>query len=358
MKKVYLFLENGMSFCGQAFGAQGDAIGELVFTTSMVGYLETLTDNNYYGQVVMQTFPLIGNYGVISEDLKGKKPALKAYIVKEVCDAPSNFRCEGDLDTYLKENGVVGICGVDTREITKILRTHGVMNCMITDRDTLTEDEMDELRSYKVKGVVEALSTSSVVDVVNPENPKRRIVLWDFGESGNLVEKLAEKGCEVICMNYAHTAKEIWQVSPDGVVLSDGAGNPADNADIISEIRLLCKKKVPIFGLGLGHQMLAISQGATTHKLKYGHRGSSQPVIENATGRIFITTQNHGYAVTTPPHNATQTYTNVNDKTCEGIEYNGMPVYSLEFAPWSASGPVDTNYMFDKFIETVDNYKK
>ena len=357
MKKVYLFLENGMSFCGQAFGAQADAMGELVFTTSMVGYLETLTDNNYYGQVVMQTFPLIGNYGVIGDDLKGKKPALKAYIAKEICEVPSNFRCEGDLDSYLKENGIVGICGVDTREITKILRTHGVMNCMITDREALTEDEMDELCSYKIKGSVEALSTKQV-DTYFPENVKRRIVLWDFGECGNLVENLTNKDCSVIRVPHTLTAKEIWQLSPDGVVLSDGAGNPADNEDIISEIRLLCKRKVPMFALGLGHQMLAISQGATTHKLKHGHRGSSQPVIEDATGRIFITTQNHGYAVTTPPHNATQTYTNVNDKTCEGIEYNGMPVYSLEFAPESASGPVDTRYMFDKFIDAVDNYMK
>ena len=357
MKKVYLFLENGMSFCGQAFGAQGDAIGELVFTTSMVGYLETLTDNNYYGQVVMQTFPLIGNYGVISDDIKGKKPALKAYIAKEICEVPSNFRCEGDLDTYLKENGIVGICGIDTREITKILRTHGVMNCMITDKAALSEDEMDELCGYRIKGCVEALSTKQV-DTFIPENAKRRIVLWDFGESDALVEKLVSKDCAVVRVPHTLSAKEIWQLSPDGVVLSDGAGNPADNADIISEIRLLFKRKVPMFGLGLGHQMLAISQGASTHKLKHGHRGSSQPVIENATGRIFITTQNHGYAVTTPPHNATQVYTNVNDKTCEGIEYNGMPVYSLEFAPWNATGPVDTKYIFDKFIDAVDNYMK
>ncbi|MBR5773885.1 MAG: carbamoyl phosphate synthase small subunit, partial [Clostridia bacterium] len=207
MKKVYLFLENGMSFCGQAFGAQGDAVGELVFTTSMVGYLETLTDNNYYGQVVMQTFPLIGNYGVIGEDLKGKKPALKAYIAKEICDIPSNFRCEGDLDSYLKENGIVGICGIDTREITKILRTHGVMNCMITDRDTLTEDEMDELCGYRIKGGVEALSTKQVVTEI-PENTKRRIVLWDFGECGNLVENLVSRDCAVVRVSYKLSAKE------------------------------------------------------------------------------------------------------------------------------------------------------
>ena len=357
MKKVYLFLENGMSFCGQAFGAQAEAVGELVFTTSMVGYLETLTDGNYYGQVVMQTFPLVGNYGVISDDLRSKTPALKAYIAKEICEVPSNFRCEGDLNSYLVENGIVGICGIDTREITKVLRTHGVMNCMITDKETLTEEQWDELRSYRINGAVEALGAKQV-NTYMPENTKRRVVLWDFGECAGLVDTLVAKDCEVIRVPYKLSAKEIWQLSPDGVVLSDGPGNPAENIEIINEIRLLCKRKVPMFALGLGHQMLAISQGATTHKLKHGHRGSSQPVIEDATGRIFITTQNHGYAVTTPPHNAKQTYTNVNDKTCEGIEYNNIPVYSLEFAPETASGPVDTRYMFDKFIDAVDSYKK
>jgi len=353
MKTVYLTLANGRQFRGVSAGAEGEAVAELVFTTSMGSYLETLTDACYYGQAVLQTFPLMGNYGVISEDLRGKKPTVAAYISREFCEEPSNFRSEGSIENYMRENGIIGVCGVDTREITKILRNEGTMNCIITENENLSSEQLERLSNHKITGAVEK-TTVKQVQTHTPDQPKRRVVLWDFGESTSLVSELLKRDCEVVRVPGGFTAKQVLELSPDAIALSDGAGDPAENAEIIEEIKAAVNSGVPVFGLGLGHMMLALSQGGSTVKLKHGHRGASQPIIEKDTGRILIAGQNQGYAVKDVPKNARETYFNVNDKACEGLEYTDIPAYSLEFLPCDAIGPVDTKYIFDKFIELMD----
>ncbi len=352
--KAYLVLKNGTVFEGKAFGATKEVTGELVFTTAMTGYLETLTDPSYFGQVVIQTFPLIGNYGVIPADFESAKPALKAYVVRNRCQEPSNFRCEGTLDTFLKDSDVPGIYDLDTRALTRIVREYGVMNCKIVYTLDNLESDLKEINDYKVVDAVKSV-TSKSTEVFKPENHKLNVVLWDFGAKDNIRRELVNRGCNVTVVPSTTKAEEIIKLNPDGIMLSNGPGDPIENADIIEELKTLCNKKIPTFGICLGHQLLALSQGATTEKLKYGHRGANQPAKETATGRVYITSQNHGYAVVgkSLPNNAVESFINANDGTCEGVEYNDMPAFSVQFHPEASAGPLDTAYLFDKFIDMM-----
>ena len=397
MSKAFLVLADGTVFEGQSIGAKGSSIGETVFTTGMTGYLETLTDPSYFGQIVTQTFPLIGNYGIIPEDYESKKSWVSGYIVRELCDFPSNFRCSGDLDSFLKNQNIIGICGIDTRALTKKLREVGVMNGMIisnSDETPIVNDELlAKIKAYRVEKSVETVSCSELgirnaelgiddgfikynsIAKTWPETNHNiyhikkpvRIVLWDFGAKHNIQRELEKRGAEVIVVPYSYTAEDILKLNPDGIMLSNGPGDPSDNVGIIREINKLCeynlrlsgeatRNSLPIFGICLGHQMLALARGAKTSKLKYGHRGGNHPVKDMETGRVYISSQNHGYAVEndTLPSYAKLAFINSNDGTCEGVTYTDIPAFSVQFHPEACGGPHDTNYLFDKFIKMID----
>ena len=350
----FIVLENGQVFKGESFGAAKEAVGEIVFTTGMTGYLETLTDPSYYGQIVVQTFPLIGNYGVIPDDFESSSPKLKAYIVREYCQFPSNFRSEGELDSFLKMHNIVGVCGIDTRELTKIIRESGVMNTKIT----ATIDDIDgilaEINNYKIIDAVQKVGAGEI-SVAKGAPGGYKVVLWDFGAKENIRRGLIKRGCEVVTVPALATAEEIMNLKPDGIMLSNGPGDPADNEEIIKELAALANSGIPIFGICLGHQLLALAQGARTAKLKYGHRGANQPVKDLKTGRVYITSQNHGYAVVNDslPGTASISFLNANDGTCEGIEYQNMPAFSVQFHPEASAGPLDTNFLFERFINLI-----
>lgn len=347
--KIYICLANGDIFEGKSFGAKGEVTGELVFTTGMGGYIETLTDPSYFGQIVMQTFPLIGNYGFIDDDMECEKSAVKAYIVREYCDAPSNFRCGKTLEQYLTENNIVGVYDVDTREITKTIREYGVMNAVITTNPSTVD--MDKLKAYKVENAVKSVSSQKPYMSGSDEH-KFNVVLIDYGTKKNIVRELNKRGCNVAVVPYNTKADDILSLDPDGIMLSNGPGDPEENVEAIEELKKLVGKK-PIFAICLGHQLLALSQGAETSKLKYGHRGVNQPVKNLKTGRTYISSQNHGYAVendTVEKTGGKISYINANDSTCEGIDYPDKKAFSVQFHPEACSGPHDTRFIFDKFI--------
>ena len=356
MKKCYLVLADGHIFDGIRFGADGKAMGELVFNTGVVGYEANLTDPNNYGQIVLQTFPMIGNYGVIPEDVEGKQAFLSGYVVREWCDAPSNFRCRGNLDEYLKEQGVVGIYGVDTREITRIIRDNGVMNAAIVDDPS----DIDGLSDYAVTDAMLHTSRGGR-EIFSPEGEARyRVAVYDFGNADSLCEQLLQRGCEVYVFPCdAQADLDVLACEPDGILLSDGPGDPTEQPLYIEEIRKLLGVK-PIFAVGLGHQMLAIAAGAKTYKLTYGHRGGNQPVKRLADGRTYITTQNHGYAVdaATLPEGAVSSYVNANDHTCEGVDYPWKNAFSVQFQPIACKGPQDTTFLYESFTSLMDGSKK
>lgn len=352
-KEIYIYLENGDVFKGYSFGASGSVTGELVFTTGMGGYIETLTDPSYYGQIVMQTFPLIGNYGMINEDMESRKSFVSAYVVRECCDDPSNFRCDEKLDKFLKDNNIVGLYGVDTREITKIIREAGVMNACITD--DIRSIDIEALKSYEVKDAVK--SVSSIRSELSPSTieHKHNVVLLDFGAKRNIVRELNKRGCNVAVMPYDTKAEDILKLGVDGIMLSNGPGDPSENTEVVEEIKKLIGK-VPIFGICLGHQLLALAMGGETTKLKYGHRGVNQPVKNLETGRTYISSQNHGYAVVSESvekNGGIVSYINANDNTCEGVDYPEKNAFSVQFHPEACSGPHDTRFIFDKFIDMM-----
>ncbi len=358
VQKAYLILENGNIFEGKSFGCSGEAVGEIVFTTAMTGYLETLTDPSYYGQIVVQTFPLIGNYGVIPSDFESDRPHVKAYIVRDWCQEPSNFRCEGDLDTFLKKAGIVGLYGIDTRALTKIVREYGVMNGKIVT-DEKSGFGLSELKNYKIVDAVENTTCKEEM-VFKPDGEiKRRVCLWDFGAKHNIGRELVKRGCEVTILPAGTKAERIFELAPDGIMLSNGPGDPADNVGIIAELAKVCEKKIPTFGICLGHQLLALSQGAKTEKLKYGHRGANQPATDIVSGKTYITSQNHGYAVVSESlkEGARESFRNANDGTCEGVTYDYMPAFSVQFHPEACGGPLDTAFLFDRFIKMMDENK-
>ena len=343
--KAYLTLENGKVFSGEAFGAICDEVGEIVFSTSMGSYIEALTDPCYYGQILVQTYPLIGNYGMIYSDMESSKIHAKGYIVRELCDTPSNFRSEGPLEDFLKEQGVMGISGIDTREITKIIREEGTMKARISTK----EPSGDELAQFDIKNAVKEVSAKEKHTVGDADV---KIALLDLGTTKSAVKTLANKGAMVTVLPCDTKADEL--LSYDAIYLSDGPGNPEDCTQIVEVIKEVFGKK-PIFATGLGHQLIAISQGAETVKLLYGHRGANQPVKKLDSGRVYITAQNHGYAVLKDslPSFAKVTYENLNDKSCEGIEYDGKSAFTVQFRPCEGYGPNETGFLFDKFFEMI-----
>lgn len=358
-KTRYLLLENGVSFKGKAFGAEDDVTGEVVFTTGMTGYLETLTDPSYYGQIVVQTFPLIGNYGVIPEDFESRKSFVKAYIVRDWCREPSNFRNQGVIDDFLKEQGVPGLYGIDTRALTKIVREHGVMNgILLSEMPENPEEILRELAGYTITDAVKNTSVETMQEhphTNQTEHPKR-VVLMDVGAKYNICRELQKRGCDVTVVPYGTKAETILSMKPDGIMLSNGPGDPAENTEIIREVQILMKSGIPVFGICLGHQLLALAAGGRTEKMKYGHRGANQPAKRLSDHRVFITSQNHGYCVAgdSLPDFAEVSYVNANDGTCEGVQYQGMPVFSVQFHPEACSGPLDSGFLFDEFIGLME----
>lgn len=349
MKKGYLILQDGQVFEGVRFGAETDTVGELVFTTGMCGYVETLTDPSYAGQIVMQTYPLIGNYGIIREDFEGAC-CVKGYVVREYCDTPSNFRTDCDLDTYLKEQGVPGLCGVDTRELTRIIREHGVMNAAICDE---IPADLTPIKTYAITGVVEAVSCKEP-DRYQAEGEERfRVSLLDYGAKRNIVRELQKRGCTVTVLPASTSAEDVLAADPDGIMLSNGPGDPAENTYQIEQIRKLLGK-VPMFGICLGHQLTALAAGGSTYKLKYGHRGVNQPVRDLNGVRTYITSQNHGYAVDGDTVKLGKVrFVNANDGTCEGIDYPELKAFTVQFHPEACTGPKDTSFLFDQFVELM-----
>lgn len=347
----YLILENGMIFKGEGFGAPGDVTAEIVFTTAMTGYLETLTDKSYAGQAIVQTFPLIGNYGIIPEDAESNMIGTSAYIVREWCDHPSNFRSKRDLDTYLKSRGIVGLCKIDTRALTRVLREHGTMNGLITD--TPSKANLNIIKAYKCIDPVSLVSTKKMY--IEGEGSKR-VALLDFGMKENICRCLTSRDCTVYVFPSTAKVSDILSVNPDGIFLSNGPGDPSDNTEIIEVVKELLKLKLPTMGICLGHQLLALAHGFETMKLKYGHRGANQPVRYLPEGRTYISSQNHGYAVVNDSIDLTVAvplFENVNDETNEGLQYLNEPCFSVQFHPEACAGPKDTSFLFDKFVEML-----
>ena len=365
--QAYLILANGRVFRGVSVGCPGTTIGEVVFATGMVGFEETLTDPSYYGQIITQTYPLIGNYGMNSEDVESGKIWAKGYIVREACKKPSNFRSEETLDSFLKKNGIIGIEGIDTRSLTRTLRESGVMNGAITtefDPDAEPEKKaalLPEIAAYAVVNAVKAV-TCSEAKTYEPTaagacgDTPLHVALLDLGCKNNIVRCLQKRGCRVTVLPGTATAAQLAALNPDGLMLSNGPGDPAENVEIIANIREMLDTGIPTFGICLGHQLTALAAGAKTCKLKYGHRGTNQPVQNLETGRVYISSQNHGYAVvssTIDPEIADEYFNNVNDRTCEGVRYKKIPAFSVQFHPEACGGPRDTAFLFDKFFEMM-----
>lgn len=348
MSKAYLILADGTVFEGKSFGAETDSVGELVFTTGVEGYLETLTDPSYYGQIIMQTFPLIGNYGVIPADFEGACCA-RGYVVREWCTHPSNFRSEGTIDAFLKEKGIPGIWGVDTRALTRIIRQHGVMNAKIAH--TLPAD-LEEIRNYRIVDAVAAVTVREQ-KVYPAEEETCRVTVLDYGAKRNIIRELNKRGATVTLVPCHATAGEILATKPDGLMLSNGPGDPADCKEEIATLKELFGQ-LPIFGICLGHQLLALAAGGRTEKLKYGHRGGNQPVRDLDGTQTYITSQNHGYAVVGESVPVGRVgYVNANDGTCEGMYYPDQNAMSVQFHPESCSGPQDRAGLFDRFFKMM-----
>ena len=345
-KKIYVTLQNGKVFEGYSFGAEKEVIGELVFTTGMTGYIETLTDPSYFGQIVTQTFPLIGNYGMISADAESEHSYLTAYIVREKCDMPSNFRSEGTIEEFLKKEGVPAVYGIDTRELTRVVREAGVMNAAVTFKPFT---DFAALKAYKIKNAVAAVSSK---EIKTEGEGKYTVVLYDFGAKQNIERELINRGLKVVVVPADYPAEETLKIA-DGVMLSNGPGDPAENVAAIEAIKKIAGK-VPVFGICLGHQLFALAMGGQTRKMKYGHRGANQPVKHVKSGRIFITSQNHGYEVVSDSLPCgSESYVNANDGTCEGIDYPQLNAFTTQFHPEACSGPHDANYLFDEFVSRM-----
>ena len=353
--KAFLILEDGTVFEGTSIGSTKEIISEIVFNTSMTGYLEVLTDPSYAGQAVCMTYPLIGNYGICHEDQESLKPWPDGYIVRELSRIPSNFRSEDTIQNFLKKYDIPGIAGVDTRALTRILRKKGTMNGMITTNAAYNLEEiLPRLKAYTTGKVVEKV-TCTETHVL--EGNGKRVALLDFGAKDNIAQSLNRRGCEVTVYPAATSAETILASDPDGIMLSNGPGDPKECTAIIKEVRKLYESEIPIFAICLGHQLMALATGADTKKMKYGHRGGNHPVKDLETGRVYISSQNHGYVVDTEtlnPEVAVPAFENVNDKTNEGLKYTGKNIFTVQFPPEACPGPQDSGYLFDRFLEMME----
>lgn len=359
--KATLILANGSVFSGTSIGSTSDRICEMVFNTSMTGYQEILTDPSYAGQGIVMSYPLIGNYGVNSEDNESARPWAEAFVVRHLSPMGSNFRCEDTLDNYLKKHDITGIQDVDTRALTKILRSQGSMNGMITCAEHFNVSEiMEKLKAYRVEGTVERVSRKEPEDCPAYGEEKYCVAMMDYGVKQNMVECLRRRGCHVTVFPAATPAETVLSGNFDGVMLSNGPGDPADNVEIIKEVRKLYESQLPLFAVCLGHQLMALATGAKTGRLDYGHRGGNHPVKDLEEGRVFITSQNHGYVVladTVDPAVAEVSHINVNDGTCEGLRYKRPNCFTTQFHPEASPGPKDTEYLFDRFIASMGGDK-
>ncbi len=353
--KAFLILEDGTVFTGQSIGAAREVISEIVFNTSMTGYLEVLTDPSYAGQAVVMTYPLIGNYGICYEDMESDRPWLDAFIVRELSRMPSNFRSEDTIQNFLLKYDIPGIAGIDTRALTKILREKGTMNGCITTNENYSLDELlPRIAAYRTGKEVEKVSCKEKY-VLAGDGPK--VALLDLGAKRNIARSLNARGCEVTVYPALTPAAEILTAKPDGIMLSNGPGDPKDCGSIIAEIKKLYDSDVPIFAICLGHQLMALANGADTHKMKYGHRGGNHPVRDLSTGRVYISSQNHGYVVDTDkldPSVAVPAFENVNDGTNEGLAYTNKNIFTVQYHPEACPGPQDSGYLFDRFMKMME----
>ncbi len=351
--KVYLVLENGEVFEGYSFGVKKEVVGEVVFTTAMTGYPETLTDKSYYGQIIVQSFPLIGNYGNITEDHESEKIHASGYIVNDWCRNPSNFRNKGTIDAFLKSNDIPGIYGIETRKLIRMIRSNGVMNGKIIYEPDFKVD--DAIKGYTIEQAVESVTREE--KEVKKETGKYRVALMDYGFKENIARELMKRDCAVTVFPSSTTVEEIKAFAPDGIMLSNGPGDPEKNPEVIAELKKIQDLGIPIFGICLGHQLLALANGCKTAKLKFGHRGANHPAKNLLTGRTYITSQNHGYAVlrdSIPSEVAQELFVNVNDNTNEGILYKNSNAFSVQFHPEGCGGPRDTEHLFDEFVERME----
>lgn len=361
MKKAYLLLADGTLFEGTAVGYEGQCIGEVVFNTGMAGYQEVLTDPSYFGQIVTMTYPLVGNYGINFEDYESRKSWVSGFIMREMCDLPSNWRCKLSLDDYLKSQKVVGLAGIDTRRLTRILRNSGVMNGVIyTEGYQPDEQTIADMKAYVVKDAVKSVTCAE--NIVHPAEGEQnyRVALFDYGVKYNIERELCKRGCEVTIIPGDTAPETVIGGGYDGIMLSNGPGDPAENVQIVENLKTLRESGIPIFGICLGHQLMSLAIGAETCKLKYGHRGVNHPVKDLDEDRTYITSQNHGYAVvgeTVDPTVARVRYVNLNDGTVEGVEHIGKPIFTVQYHPEVCPGPMDTSYLFDIFIENMEKTK-
>lgn len=355
--RAYLALEDGTVFEGTGFGAEGEVIGEIVFNTGMTGYQEVLTDPSYCGQIVTMTYPLIGNYGVNFDDIESAKPQVRGFVVREMCKTPSNWRSLESLSEYLKRYGIIGIEGIDTRALTIILRDRGTMKGIIaTGEDFNLEGRLEAVRAYEITNPVEMVTTP---EIKHFEGKGHRVALIDYGIKQNIIRSLVKRDCDVYLFPASANAEDILGIEPDGVMLSNGPGDPKDCVPQIEAIRQLAGK-LPIFGICLGHQLTALAFGSDTEKLKYGHRGCNHPVKDIARDLTYITSQNHGYTIVEESMDKNRmrvSHRNMNDGTVEGVEYLDVPVFTVQFHPEASPGPADTAYLFDRFIGLMDAWK-
>nr|WP_312984945.1 glutamine-hydrolyzing carbamoyl-phosphate synthase small subunit [Clostridioides sp.] len=347
--KGKLILQDGTVFEGKAFGYLKDSVGEVVFNTSMTGYGEVLTDPSYYGQIVTMTYPLIGNYGINLESVESSGVHVKGFIVREKCDFPNNFRCEMDIETYLKQNKVIGLEGIDTRALTKILRKNGSMKGIITLEHNGLEDVEHKLEQFSN---TEAVKTVTRKEVEYIKGNGKKVAIMDYGVKRNIIRSFKRRDCDITVLPASTTAKEVLDLDPDLIFLSNGPGDPEDLVSVIDNIKELIGKK-PIAGICLGHQLLALALGGQTSKLKFGHRGGNHPVKDLEEGKVFITSQNHGYYVSDVPKQVKVTQINLNDNTVEGMRHEELPIYSVQYHPEACPGPKDNDYIFDKFLELI-----
>lgn len=363
--EAYLILEDGTTFTGRSIGSTKDVISEIVFNTSMTGYLEVLTDPSYAGQAVVMTYPLIGNYGICREDMEAKVSNTDGFIVRELSRLGSNFRNEQSIQDFLVEQDIPGIEGIDTRALTKILREKGTMNGMITTKmPENMEEALAKIKDYSVRGVVDKVTTKEIVsyrpgDLNTDSNVSvsKKVAILDVGTKFNIARCLLKRGCEVTIFPARTNPEDILAINPDGIMLTNGPGDPKECTEVIQNLKSLYQSDVPIFAICLGHQLMALATGCDTEKMKYGHRGANHPVKDLETGRVYISSQNHGYMVkedSVPSDIAEVAFINVNDKTVEGLKYKNKNIFTVQFHPEACAGPKDSELLFDRFIKMME----